>query len=54
MSKNLIKFLKYILPSSEYLTGVGLLNYMDGRRLSTNISRENIDIILSIELALNS
>jgi hypothetical protein len=55
MSKYLLKFIKYILPSSKYWTGFGLLNYRDGCRLSTSISRENIDIvILSIELVLNS
>ena len=56
MSKYLLKFLKYILPSSKDWTGVGLLNYRDVYLHSTSItgSRENIDIVLSIELVLKS
>ena len=48
MSKYLLKFIKYILPSSKDWTGVGHLSYY----LHTNsISRENI---LSIKLVLKS
>jgi hypothetical protein len=54
MSKYLLKFIKYILPSSKDWTGVGLLSYRDVYLHSTSISRENIDIVLSIELALKS
>ena len=44
-----LKFIKYILPSSKEWTGVGLLNYRDVCLLSASISRENIEIILSVE-----
>ena len=49
-----LKFIKYILPSSKEWTGVGLLNYRNVYLLSTSISGEDIDIILSIELVLKS
>jgi HD superfamily phosphohydrolase len=52
MSKYLLKFIKYILPSSKDWTGVGLLSYRDVYLHSTSISRENI--VLSIELVLKS
>jgi hypothetical protein len=56
MCKYLLKFLKYILPSSKDWTGVGLLSYRDDSLYSTSISRENMDIqvVLSIELVLKS
>jgi hypothetical protein len=54
MSKYLLKFIKYILPSSKDWTGVGPLSYRDVYLHSTSISRENIDIVLSIELVLKS
>ena len=50
MSKYLLKFIKYIMTSSKEWTGVWLLGYRDLYLHSTSISRENIDIILSIEL----
>jgi hypothetical protein len=49
MSKHLLKFIKYILPSSKDWTGVGLLSYRDVYLHSTSISR-----VLSIELVLKS
>ena len=48
MSKYLLKFIKYILPSSKDWTGVGHLSYY---LHSNSIRRENI---LSIELVLKS
>ena len=51
MSKYLLKFLNYILPSGKDWTRVGLLRYRDVYLHSTIISRENI---LSIELVLKS
>ena len=54
ITKYLLKFLKYILPSSKIWTGVGLLSYRDVYLHSTSVSRENIDIALSIELVLKS
>ena len=54
MSKYHLKFIKYILSSSKERSGIGLLSYGDVYPLSTNISRENTDIILSIELVLKS
>ena len=54
MSKYHPKFIKYILSSSKERTGVGLLNYRDVRLLSTSISGEDIEIILSVELVLKS
>ena len=52
MSKYLLKFTEYILPSSKDCTGVGLLSYRDAH--SSSISGEDIDIVLSIELVLKS
>ena len=49
MSKYHLKFIKYILSSSKEWTGVGLLNYRDVYLLYASISRENIEIILSVE-----
>ena len=49
MSEYHLKFIKYILSSSKEWTGVGLLNYRDVYLLSASISRENIEIILSVE-----
>ena len=54
MTKYLLKFIEYILPSSKDWTGVGLLSYRDGYLHVTSISRENIDIVLYIELELKS
>ena len=50
MSKYLLKFIEYILPSSKDCTGVGLLSHREVYPHSTGISKENI--ILSIELKL--
>ena len=47
----LLKFLKYILPSSKDWTGVGLLSDRDVYLRSTSVSRKNV---LSIELVLKS
>ena len=49
MSKYLLKFIKYIFPSSEDWTGVGHLSYRDVYLHHTSISRVDI---LSIELVL--
>ena len=49
MSKYHLKFIKYILSSSKEWAGVGLLNYRNVYLLSASISRENIEIILSVE-----
>ena len=46
MDKYLLKFIKDILPSSKYSTGI---RHMSHRDYSTSIRRENI---LSIELVL--
>ena len=54
MSKYHLKFIKYILSSSKEWTGVGLLNYRDVYLLSNSISRENIEIILSVESVTES
>ena len=54
MTKYLLKFIKYILPSGKDWTGVRLLRYRDVYLNSTSTSRENIDIVLSIELELKS
>ena len=51
MSKYLLKFIKYIFPSSKDRTGVGLLSYRDVNLRFTSIIR---GIILSIELVLKS
>ena len=51
MSKYLLKFIKYISPSSKDWTGVGLLSYRNVYLHSTSIIRDNI---LSIELVLKS
>ena len=53
MDKYLLKFIKYIMTSSEEWTGVWLLSYRNVYLHSTSISRENIDIVLSIELVIN-
>ena len=54
MCKYLLKFTKYILPSSKDWTGVGLLSYRNVYMCPTSISRENIQVVLSIELILKS
>ena len=54
MDKYLLKFIKYILPSSKEWAGVGLLSYINVHLHSTSISRENIDIVLYIKLVLKS
>ena len=54
MSKYLPKFIKYILSSSKDCTGVGLLSYRDVYLHSSRSSRENIDIVLYIELVPKS
>ena len=50
MSKYLLKLIKYILSSSKEWTGVGHLNYREVYLLFTSNGREDIDVILSIEL----
>ena len=54
MGKYLLKLIRYILPSSKKWAGIGLLSYIYVHLHSTSISRENIDIVLSIELVLKS
>ena len=54
MSKYLLKFIKYILTSSKDWTRVRLLSYRDVYLCSTSISRQNIDIVLYMELVLKS
>ena len=54
MTKYLLKFIKYILPSGKDWTGFGLLGHRDVYLHSTSIRRKIIDIVLSIELELKS
>ena len=50
----LLKFIKYILPSSKDWTRIGLLSQRGVYLPSNSIGSENIDIVLSIELVLKS
>ena len=52
MTKYLLKIIKYILLSSKDWARVRLLSYRDVYVHSTSIIWENIDIVLSIKLAL--
>ena len=54
MSEYLLKLIKYILLSSKEWTGVGLLSYRNVYLCFTSISREKIDIVLTIGLVIKS